>query len=113
MAAFRPQVLAGQHSNFVSAAELEVSWQIFTPVLHQLADEQVKPEPYPFGSRGPAKADELAHRFGMSKFGGGIQPYVYETPAERLVDVEHEPSAPVTSEQAVVMSSLTKGANLH
>ena len=54
------EVLAGQHTNFVSASELESSWQIFTPVLHQLALEKVKPEPYPFGSRGPSKANILS-----------------------------------------------------
>jgi len=34
-------VLAGQHSNFVSAEELLLSWEIFTPVLHRLAKEKV------------------------------------------------------------------------
>ncbi|EOD14173.1 glucose-6-phosphate dehydrogenase, partial [Emiliania huxleyi CCMP1516] len=55
-------VLAGQSSNFVSAEELIHSWAIFTPVLHQLREEKVVPEPYPYGSRGPPGADELASR---------------------------------------------------
>ena len=55
-----------QSSNFVSAEELIHSWAIFTPVLHQLREEKVVPEPYPYGSRGPPGADELASRFGTA-----------------------------------------------
>ena len=32
---------AGQHSNFVSAEELLLSWEIFTPVLHQGEGEAI------------------------------------------------------------------------
>lgn len=34
------------------------------------------PHRYAFGSRGPSGADALARRHGMSKFGGGLTPYV-------------------------------------
>mmetsp|Transcript_10861 Transcript_10861/g.30140 ORF Transcript_10861/g.30140 Transcript_10861/m.30140 type:complete len:334 (+) Transcript_10861:1072-2073(+) len=71
------EVLANDHSHFVSAEELEASWRIFTPALHQLEREQTKPHPYPFGSRGPPAADELARKYGMRKFGGGLTPYVH------------------------------------
>ena len=50
-------------------------WAIFTPVLEALRD--VPPEVYAYGSRGPASADRLARRHGMSKFGGGLTPYVF------------------------------------
>jgi glucose-6-phosphate 1-dehydrogenase len=74
------EVLAADHSHFVSADELIASWRIFTPALHELAARGVKPEPYPFGSRGPAAADKLAQKHGMTKFGGGLTPYVYAGP---------------------------------
>jgi len=70
------QVLADDHAHFVSAEELDASWRIFTPALHELQQRRATPHPYPFGSRGPAAADELARRYGMSKFGGGLTPYV-------------------------------------
>jgi hypothetical protein len=78
------EVLAADHSNFVSAQELDASWRIFTPILHELAESAAKPLPYPHGSRGPAAADELAHRFGMSKFGGGINNYVQGQSARKI-----------------------------
>ena len=51
-----------------------------SPTSRRLQDEKIKPAPYPFGSRGPAAADALAHKYGMSKFGGGITPYVEGQP---------------------------------
>ena len=41
---------------------------------------------------GPANADELARRNGMSKFGGGLTPYVFV--GERLAGTEHEAGTP-------------------
>jgi len=102
------EVLAGDHSHFVGAAELDASWRIFTPALHKIVAEQIKPQPYAFGSRGPAKADELAHRYGMSKFGGGIQPYVTANAPNR--DDEHERKAPTTSAAASAASMLSQPA---
>ena len=71
------ECLAADHSHFVSAEELIASWRIFTPALHELKKRGVRPEPYSFGGRGPAAADDLAKRYGMKKFGGGLTPYVY------------------------------------
>ena len=68
---------AGDHSHFVSAKELEASWRIFTPILQELHDKQIKPLPYPYGSRGPPAADALAHKYGLQKFGGGMSGYVH------------------------------------
>lgn len=50
-------VLRGRHASFVRDDELRLSWQIFTPLLHQIENEQVKPLPYTKGHDGP---DELA-----------------------------------------------------
>ncbi|KAI9033159.1 glucose-6-phosphate dehydrogenase [Hyaloraphidium curvatum] len=52
-------VLKGDQNNFVRNDELEESWKIFTPLLHQIDRERIQPEPYPYGSRGPAAADRL------------------------------------------------------
>ena len=46
----------GDHSNFVRDDELDAAWKIFTPILHWIEGkegEAPKPEPYPYGSRGP------------------------------------------------------------
>ena len=60
-------VLRGDRSLFIRADELEAAWDIFTPVLHALASNRVKPETYPFGSRGPEAADRLAARCGLQR----------------------------------------------
>ena len=49
--------LRGIPSSFVRDDELRLSWQIFTPLLHQL--ERVNPFPYKYGSRGPHQTDKL------------------------------------------------------
>ncbi|KAJ1825275.1 Glucose-6-phosphate 1-dehydrogenase [Coemansia sp. RSA 2671] len=46
-------VLNGDHSNFVRSDELDEAWRIFTPLLHQIETEHVKPLPYEYGSKGP------------------------------------------------------------
>jgi len=58
-------VLRGDHNLFVRADELEAAWKIFTPILHQMENEKIQPKVYPFGSRGPAEADELVSRYGF------------------------------------------------
>ncbi|KAK8792781.1 hypothetical protein WA158_004945 [Blastocystis sp. Blastoise] len=45
--------MRGDHSHFVRTDELEGSWRIFTPLLHQIEDKKVVPISYPRGSRGP------------------------------------------------------------
>ena len=49
-------VLRGQPTTFMRSDELIKAWEIFTPVLHQIDDENVKPHIYKVGSRGPAGA---------------------------------------------------------
>ncbi|CAH3047027.1 unnamed protein product, partial [Porites lobata] len=39
--------------------ELAEAWRIFTPLLHKIEREKIKPIPYKFGSRGPAESDTL------------------------------------------------------
>lgn len=46
-------VLRGDQNLFVRDDELEASWKIFTPLLHQIETEKVKPFPYQYGSPGP------------------------------------------------------------
>ena len=71
------EALVNDHSHFVSEEELRAQWRIFTPVLEELVAKQVEPEVYAYGSRGPGSADQLARRHGMTKFGGGLTPYVF------------------------------------
>lgn len=56
--------IRGDHSSFVRVDELSEAWRIFTPVLHKLEKNKVKPIPYVFGSRGPKEADEKAMALG-------------------------------------------------
>ncbi|XP_077995256.1 glucose-6-phosphate 1-dehydrogenase-like [Glandiceps talaboti] len=58
-------VFCGSQMHFVRTDELAEAWRIFTPLLHRIEKEKVKPLPYKYGGRGPAEADELAakHNF--------------------------------------------------
>eukprot|EP00128_Syssomonas_multiformis_P016105 Colp12_sorted_trinity150504_noHs@28115 len=58
-------VLRGSQHQFVRSDELAYAWKIFTPVLHEIEEKQVQPEPYEYGSRGPASADTLATTAGF------------------------------------------------
>eukprot|EP00474_Spongospora_subterranea_P009047 CRZ09505.1 hypothetical protein [Spongospora subterranea] len=60
-------VVRGDHSLFVRNDELLASWAIFTPILHRLEQEKVKPIIYAFGSRGPKEADMLAAKMGFQR----------------------------------------------
>jgi len=53
-------VMRGDQSLFVRADELREAWRIVDPLLTDIKKGKVKPEPYVRGSRGPAKADEIA-----------------------------------------------------
>ena len=52
---------------FCRRDELRAAWAIFTPLLHQVDAGRVPLHPYPYGSRGPAEADELLARAGFVK----------------------------------------------
>ena len=55
-------VFLGSQMHFVRTDELAEAWRIFTPLLHKIEKERVKPIPYKYGSRGPEEANELMRR---------------------------------------------------
>ena len=52
-------VIEGDRSLFIQKNELEAAWDVFTPVLHEIDRQRVKPDLYEFGSGGPAAAAKL------------------------------------------------------
>lgn len=60
-------VMKGDKSLFIRSDELEAAWDVFTPVLHELDRIKLQPDIYPFGSYGPVRAQELFHRYGLSR----------------------------------------------
>jgi glucose-6-phosphate 1-dehydrogenase len=51
-----------------------VRGQIFTPILHWIDGkdgEAPKPEPYPYGSRGPERLDEFINQYGFKRSNTG------------------------------------------
>ncbi|TPX71057.1 glucose-6-phosphate dehydrogenase (NADP+) [Spizellomyces sp. 'palustris'] len=63
-------VLKGDKANFVRDDELDAAWKIFTPLLHQIEREKIKPEPYAFGSRGPAGLNAFVEKHGYRRDAG-------------------------------------------
>ncbi|KAL1413340.1 Glucose-6-phosphate 1-dehydrogenase [Vanrija albida] len=63
--------IKGDRSNFVRDDELDVAWKIFTPILHWIdgvdGGEKPKPEPYPYGSRGPSDSAAFSARYGYRR----------------------------------------------
>lgn len=59
--------LKGDHSNFVRDDELDVSWAIFTPLLHAIDAGKIKNEPYEYGSRGPAQLNKFIAQYGYKR----------------------------------------------
>ena len=58
-------VLHGKQAAFVRDDELRAAWEIFTPLLHKIEEEKIKPLPYAFGSRGPPESDALVEKNGF------------------------------------------------
>ncbi|KAJ6485038.1 glucose-6-phosphate 1-dehydrogenase [Mycena vitilis] len=70
--------LQGDHSNFVRHDELD----IFTPILHWIDGQSgaaPKPEPYAYGSRGPAELNAFMQRYGYQRTASS-----YEWPVTNL-----------------------------
>eukprot|EP01124_Arcella_intermedia_P025794 TRINITY_DN4697_c0_g1_i1.p1 TRINITY_DN4697_c0_g1~~TRINITY_DN4697_c0_g1_i1.p1 ORF type:complete len:548 (+),score=84.86 TRINITY_DN4697_c0_g1_i1:166-1644(+) len=67
----------GDHNLFVRVDELAEAWRIFTPVLHFIEAGGIKPIDYEYGSRGPARADEIA------KAVASWEPYTYDWLAKK------------------------------
>ncbi|KAI8925038.1 glucose-6-phosphate dehydrogenase [Entophlyctis helioformis] len=59
--------LKGDKSNFVRDDELDAAWKIFTPLLHRIEGEKIKPEPYTFGTRGPASLNDFVEKHGYER----------------------------------------------
>lgn len=51
--------IRGDQQHFVRRDELRAAWSIFTPLLHSIDRGEITPEPYPYGSRGPADQDRF------------------------------------------------------
>eukprot|EP01133_Synstelium_polycarpum_P010891 gene10891-12693_t len=62
--------IKGDHNLFVRDDELDVAWQIFTPLLEAIEKDNLTPDKYEFGSRGPQAADELLKRAGYIRSTG-------------------------------------------
>ena len=75
-------VIRGDHSNFVRDDELEAAWRIFTPILHQIENDKIKPEPYPYGSRGPKEIDNFTRQYGVER----LDHENYQWPLQKLKD---------------------------
>ena len=58
-------VTQGNKSLFIRSDELTEAWKIFTPLLNTLDKDQIQPELYPYGSRGPVGAHYLAHKLNV------------------------------------------------
>jgi glucose-6-phosphate 1-dehydrogenase len=52
-------VLRGRSAAFVREDELRRSWEIFTPLLHKIEKENIRPVIYKRGTRGPPEADKF------------------------------------------------------
>lgn len=52
-------VMRGKQAAFVRDDELRRAWAIFTPVLHKIENECIRPIIYQQGTRGPREADEF------------------------------------------------------
>jgi glucose-6-phosphate 1-dehydrogenase len=59
--------LKGDHSNFVRDDELDVSWKIFTPILHSIDRKELPVAKYPYGSRGPSSVDPWLKKRGYTR----------------------------------------------
>lgn len=62
-------VFCGSQMHFVRSDELAEAWRIFTPLLHQIEDERIKPVPYLYGSRGPVEGDEMTKKGNYKYYG--------------------------------------------
>ena len=59
-------VMRGDKSLFIRNDELVASWSIYDKVLTEVENNRIRPEIYPYQSRGPAGADALTSKFGAS-----------------------------------------------
>ncbi|KAL8912964.1 MAG: hypothetical protein Q9171_002163 [Xanthocarpia ochracea] len=58
----------GDYSESVSEQELEASWKIFTPLLHELeGHKEIKPAEYAYGSEGPDGLEDFVASYQLQK----------------------------------------------
>lgn len=62
-------VFVGSQMHFVRSDELREAWRIFTPILHKIEDEKIKPILYTYGSRGPKEADKKCEESNFKYYG--------------------------------------------
>jgi len=60
-------VLRGKQGSFVRDDELRRSWELFTPLLHSIERDNVRPKPYIYGSKGPADRQKWFEEMGKFK----------------------------------------------
>ncbi|TPX47768.1 glucose-6-phosphate dehydrogenase (NADP+) [Synchytrium endobioticum] len=70
--------LKGDRSNFVRDDELDAAWKIFTPLLHRMEKENIEPEKYAFGTRGPDSLDSFIQKHGYQR---STLPYEWKSPS--------------------------------
>jgi len=63
-------VFLGSQIHFVRSDELAEAWRIFTPILHKIENEKIKPIPYVYGSRSLSEADRLCTTVGKYNYSG-------------------------------------------
>ena len=63
-------VMRGKQGSFVRDDELRRSWELFTPLLHAIERDGVRPKPYKYGSDGPEERkawfEEMSQFFELS-----------------------------------------------
>ena len=65
------EVIHGRQATFVRDDELKEAWAIFTPLLHRIERERVKPILYDFGGRRPPESDQMLKDRGYYEYHGG------------------------------------------
>ncbi len=74
-------VFLGSQIHFVRTDELAEAWRIFTPLLHRIESEKIKPVPYVYGSRSVAEADQLISTVGKYAYSST---YSWKGPAAKM-----------------------------
>ncbi|XP_054279515.1 glucose-6-phosphate 1-dehydrogenase isoform X2 [Macrosteles quadrilineatus] len=62
-------VFCGTQMHFVRSDELSEAWRIFTPLLHKIENEKIKPLPYKYGSRGPEQSNDFLKKANFKYYG--------------------------------------------
>ncbi|KAJ0694377.1 putative glucose-6-phosphate dehydrogenase (NADP(+)) [Helianthus annuus] len=64
--------IRGDQQHFVRRDELKAAWEIFTPLLHKIDNNEIQSLPYKSRSRGPDQADTLAEKVGYVQTHGYV-----------------------------------------